>query len=512
MFSKKMINKINVGPALSGLKAGVRIAVAAAIAVCLALVMTLITPTNLKAQWGQGGDKHEVKKDKKEVPLKYGAHRVGKRTDPDMNRWRDYGLGEFIHFGLYSILGGDYNGMHYNGASEWIRSWNKLPHDVYDNLYKKFNPKDFDPEAWAKMAKQMGVKYVTITTKHHDGFCLWPSKYSDFNITKTPYKKDMIGPMVRAFDKAGIDVYLYFSVMDWHQKDWRYDLKTAADSVAFNRFKTFTKNQLTELLTLYPQTKGLWFDGTWDNSWKKSGGFSDSLDQYLKKLHPGLIIGSRLRADDYGNRHFDANGHLMGDYEQGWERKIPKDYSATRGNDWDCVMTIPENGWGYAKTWMGHWKTPYELIEMLAKCVSLDGNFVINFGPKGDGTFRNKEIQTARQIGDWMQVNHEAIYGAGYAGWEKQDWGYYTKNRKDAKIYMIVFNVPINGALKVVPGKKGHIKNAYLLQDHKNLKIDPLDGNGVLIHLEQKVHTQPFVIVVEATDDGKAVDTENKHV
>lgn len=475
------------------------------------LIMLVTTPYYLQAQWGKNSKK-VVEKEKKEVPLKYGAHREGRRTDPAMNRWRDYGLGEFIHFGLYSVLGGDYNGMHYSGAAEWIRSWDKLPHDVYDNLYKKFNPKNFDPEAWAKMAKDMGVKYVTITTKHHDGFCLWPSKYSDFNITETPYKKDMIGPMVKAFDKAGIDVYLYFSVMDWHQPDWRYDLKSAADTVAFNRFKTFTKNQLTELLTLYPETKGLWFDGTWDNSWKKSGAFSDSLDQYLKKIRPGLIIGSRLRADDYGNRHFDANGHLMGDYEQGWERKIPEDYAATRGNDWDCVMTIPQNGWGYAKTWMGHWKTPYELIEMLAKCVSLDGNFVVNFGPKGDGTFRKKEVETAAAIGDWMKVNHEAIYNAGYAGWEKQDWGYYTKSRKDGKIYMIVFNVPINRALKVKPAKNQHIKKAYLLQDNKNLQIEPLDGGEVFIHVESPVHNQPFVIELETGQGGKAAEGENKHV
>lgn len=477
----------------------------------LAISFNAISLHGSYAQWGQPtGDTGKTVQ--KEIPLKHGAHRAGRRTDADMNRWRDYGLGEFIHFGLYSVLGGDYNGMHYSGASEWIRSWEKLPHKVYDDLYKKFDPENFDPQAWAEMAKNMGVKYVTITTKHHDGFCLWPSKYSDFNITRTPYKKDMIGPMVRAFDKAGIDVYLYFSVMDWHQADWRYDLKSAADTVAFNRFKDFTKNQLTELLTLYPQTKGLWFDGTWDNSWKKSGAFSDSLDQYLKKIHPGLIIGSRLRADDYGNRHFDANGHLMGDYEQGWERKIPADYKATRGNDWDCVMTIPQNGWGYARTWMGHWKTPYELIEMLARCVSLDGNFVINFGPKADGTFRKKETETAKAVGDWMKVNHDAIYGAGHAGLATQNWGYYTRSRKDNKLYMIVFNPPINRALKVVPRKNQTIKKAYLLQTHKQLSIEPLDEGAVWVHLDDSVHKQPFVIVLETGQGGKAGEDENKHV
>ena len=474
-------------------------------------IVSMFVANRTAAQWGGSGDNGLQTKHTK-VRLIHGAHRQGKRTDADMNRWRDYGLGEFIHFGLYSILGGDYNGIHYNGAAEWIRSWDKLPDSVYDNLYKQFNPTQFNAEAWARMAKEMGVKYVTITTKHHDGFCLWPSKFSDFTIAKTPYKKDMIGPMVRAFDKQGIDVYLYFSVMDWHQPDWRYDLTSAADTVAFNRFKNFTKNQLTELLTLYPETKGLWFDGTWDNSWKKSGAFSDSLERYLKKLHPGLIIGSRLRADEFGNRHFDANGQLMGDYEQGWERKIPADYASTRGNDWDCIMTIPQNGWGYAKTWLGHWKTPYELIEMLAKCVSLDGNFVLNFGPKGDGSFRVKEQQTARRIGAWMKVNHEAIYAAGYAGLPTQQWGYYTKAKDSEKIYMIVFNPPINKALKVSLLKDQYIKNAYLLKNRQSLKVEPLDGTTSWVHLEDTTYHQPFVIVLDIGKGKRKAAESNKHV
>ncbi|HVZ25799.1 MAG TPA: alpha-L-fucosidase, partial [Sediminibacterium sp.] len=371
------------------------------------------------------------------VPLQHGAHRVGKRNDSLMQRWRDYGLGEFIHFGLYSVLGGAYKGFNlvddpsaagFGYASEWIRSWDKLPHSVYDSLYLQFNPVQLNPVQWASMARQMGAKYVTITTKHHDGFCLWPSRFTNFTVAASPYKKDVIGPLVQAYDKAGIDVYLYFSVMDWHNPDWRYDLKNADDSAAFDRFKIFTRNQLTELLTRYPTIKGLWFDGTWDKSWQKSGAFSDSLEQYLQGLHPGLIIGSRLRADDYGKRHFDSNGQLMGDYEQGWERKYPLTYAETHGNDWDCVMTIPQNGWGYQDKWPGHWKTPYELEEILANCNALGGNLVINFGPRGDGTFRQEEIATAKQVGDWMKTNSAAIYATGYAGWQKQDWGYYTES------------------------------------------------------------------------------------
>lgn len=449
-------------------------------------------------------------KQDKNIALEHGAHRIGKRTDAAMNHWRSYRFGQFIHWGVYSILGGEYNGKQYTdvgGAAEWIRSWKEVPNDVYDNLYKQFNPKEYNPSEWASMAKQMGAKYVTLTTKHHDGFCLWPSKYSSYNITATPYKKDILRPYVDAYVKEGIDVYFYFSVMDWHNPDWRYDLKTKEDTIAFDRFKLFTKNQLTELLTNYPEVKGIWFDGTWDNSWKKNGAFSDSLEQYLKSIRPGLITGSRLRADEYGVRGKDSNGNLMGDYEQGWERKIPKNFAETNGNDWECVMTIPENGWGYARKWLRHWKTPYEIIEMLAQTVSLDGNFVLNFGPRGDGSYRPEEIRDAKEIGDWMKLNGKAIYDCGYAGWEKQDWGYYTKQQNGNKIYMIVFNVPLSRKLKVKPSAKTKLTKATLLSGSpSSLPLEEIDYGASYIMLPSVIdYKNPFVIELET------VTTETLH-
>jgi alpha-L-fucosidase len=436
---------------------------------------------------------------KQEIPLQYGAHRKGKRMDAAMANWRGYGLGQFIHWGVYSGLGGKWKGQQYNGAAEWIRSWNEIPKAGYDALYKQFNPSSFNAAQWAGIAKQMGVKYVTFTTKHHDGFCLWPSKYTNYTIANAPYKKDIVKEVVNAYNAVGIDVYLYFSIMDWNNPDWRYSVKNNNDSVAFDRFKTFTKNQLTELLQNYPTIKGLWFDGTWDNSWKNSGAYTDSLERYLKTVSPGLIIGSRLRADEKGNRHFDANGQLMGDYDQGWERKIPKTYADVRGNDWDCGMTIPENGWGYAEKWMGHWKTTNELLEMAAQCVSLGGNFVVNFGPKGDGTFRPEEIKNAKEIGNWMKVNNAAIYNCEYAGWEKQDWGYYTKKTGEDKVYMMVFNVPVSGSLKIKPGNNTVVSKAYFLSfPQKQMPLEKLDNNAFFIHLPKTMQAkQPFVIVLE---------------
>lgn len=436
--------------------------------------------------------------DKDTIALQHGAHRSGNRTDADMARWRSLRLGQFIHWGLYAITGGEWNGKTYNGAAEWIRSWKEMPHADYDNLYKQFNPVNYHPEQWAQYAKDMGAKYMIITTKHHDGFCLWPSKYTRYTVAASPYKKDIIGPMVDAYNKKGIDVYLYFSIIDWNHPDWRTSLKTPADSAAYGRFKIFVKNQLRELLSRYPTVKGFWFDGTWDDSWKNDGAFSDELEQYLQQLHPGLIIGSRLRADERGARHFDSNNHLMGDYEQGWERKLPEKYADILGNDWEGVMTIPENQWGYCAKWTGHIKSSNELIEMLARSASLGGNFVINFGPKPDGTFRCEETQRMQEIGNWMKVNGSAIYEGGYAGFDKQDWGYYIRKSGTDSVFMVVCNVPVSGNLRVkLPPRTALLKASPLAQPSAEITPEVVGKNEYFIQMGNAPRTAPFVILLQ---------------
>ena len=197
-----------------------------------------------------------------EIPLKYGANRLGKRSDAAMKKFRDNRLGAFIHWGLYAIPGGEWNGKMYNGAAEWLKSWANVPADEWLRLMDQWNPEKFNAKVWAKMARKMGVKYVKITTKHHEGFCLWPSKYSNYTVAQTPYKKDILGELVKAYNDEGIDVHFYFSVMDWSHPDYRYDIKSKDDEVAFARFLEFTDNQLKELATRYPTVKDFWFDGT----------------------------------------------------------------------------------------------------------------------------------------------------------------------------------------------------------------------------------------------------------
>lgn len=443
------------------------------------------------------------------ITLKHGSHHLGKRTDAPMETWRNYGLGQFIHWGLYAIPGGHWKGQYYPGAAEWIRSWEGMPKDNYDNLYKEFNPKKFDAKAWAAQAKQMGARYVIITTKHHDGFCIWPSQYTDYTIAHSPYKKDALKEIVDAYDAEGIDVYLYFSIIDWNHKGYRSaSPKTAEEKKDYEAFKTFTANQLKELLTMYTSTKGLWFDGTWDKAWIEQAAFADQLEAELRVMRPGLIIGSRFRADENGRRHFDSNGDLMGDYEQGWERKLPNTIEDIHGNDWDCVMTVPENQWGYHSEWRGHVKTSTELIEMMAKAVSLDGNFVLNFGPDGQGNIRSEETKLAKEIGEWMRINHEAIYDCGYAGLEKQDWGYMTKSKKTGKYYMVIFNVPVSRAIKIKMTPGMEINKVYDLVNNANgyapeeIHRGKAEGNEYFIHLKE-LPKEPKVIVLESSKEEK---------
>ncbi|MGX5818798.1 alpha-L-fucosidase [Chitinophaga lutea] len=442
--------------------------------------------------------------EKQPEPLQYGAQYTGMRSDAAMDKWRSNRFGQFIHWGLYAIPGGVWNGKTYNYAAEFLKSSAKIPTATWDSLMYQWNPQRFNARQWAKMAKQMGAKYMTITTKHHEGFCLWPSRYTSFHVGNTPYKKDIIRELVDAYNAEGIDVNFYYSVLDWHHPDWRYDIKSAEDSVAFRRYLNFAYDQLKELAVNYPTVKAFWFDGTWDNSVKKNGWWTLEVEKMLKEVRPGAIVNSRLRADDHGKRHFDSNGRLMGDYESGYERRLPNpvtDLKVTKW-DWEACMTVPENQWGYHKDWsVSHVKSPLELLEMLVHTASMGGNFLLNFGPVGDGTIRPEEQQLAAAIGTWMRQNGDAVYGCGYAGWEKQDWGYYTKPAAGGNVNMIVFNTPVSGLLKVKAPGGVRVTKASLAG--ATLRVEEIAKDLYLVHLPQQRWTAPQRIVLETGGAAK---------
>lgn len=450
---------------------------------------------------------------KEKVALKYGSQYNGKRTDKAMQKFRENRFGQFIHWGLYSVPGGEWNGKTYLGAAEWLKSFAKISSKSWDSLAYQFNPTKYNAKEWAKMAKKMGVKYANITTKHHEGFCLWKSDYTDFDIELTTYNGDLIKEFVDAYTAEGIDVYFYYSILDWHHSDWRYDIKTEEDKIAFKRYFEFCKNQLLELQTKFPKVKGFWFDGTWDKSWKENGKYSYDIEMALKKINPNVIVNSRLRADDLGSRHFDSNGDLMGDYESGYERHLPENSDSTIVKiDWESCMTIPVNQWGYHKDWtLSHVKSANELIEILVKSVSLGGNSLINFGPKADGTFRDEEITIAKDIGDWMAQNSKVIYGGDYAALKKQDWGYYIKNPSKNKLYAVVFNIPIKGLLEIELDEKHILKRSILnTKQQRELTIIPHE-KYYLIQLPKQDYKSPIVLelILEST---KKKTNSNLHI
>jgi alpha-L-fucosidase len=251
-------------------------------------------------------------------------------------------------------------------------------------------------------------------------------------------------------------------------------------------------NQVRELMTRYPTVKGFWYDGTWDPSVVRHGEITWQLAQLMKSLNPEIISGSRLRVDDRGARHFDSNKHLMGDYEQGWERSLPPTMPV---NDWECVMTVPENQWGYHSEWRGHVKSPLEIIEMIAASVSMNGNFVLNFGPRGDGSIRDEEKRIAADIGAWMRVNGEAIYACANAPFKPQKWGYYTRARHTGDVYMIVTNPPVSRVLKIEIPQGTVIERATLLgNDTFNVKPARSTKNEYVIDAPDIPLTAPYVI------------------
>lgn len=440
-----------------------------------------------------------AQKKQQDIPLQFGASFFGKRQDEAMQKFRDNRLGEFIHWGLYSIPGGEWNGKVYGGAAEWLKAWANVSREDWLVLMKQWNPKKFNAKAWAKMAKQMGAKYVKITTKHHEGFCLWPSKTTKYTVANTPYKKDILGELVKAYNDEGIDVHFYYSFLDWSNPDYRSSIKTPEDSVAFARFMKFTDEQLKELATRYPTVKDFWFDGTWDSSLRQNGWWTAHAEKMLKEMIPGVTVNSRLRADDKGKRHFDSNGHLMGDYESGYERRLPdpiKDLKVTAW-DWEACMTVPENQWGYHKDWsLSYVKTPVEVIDRIVHAVSMGGNMVVNFGPQADGDFRPEEKELAAALGNWMSKYGQCIYGCDYAGLEKQDWGYFTKG-KQGEIYMVVFNQPYSQRLIVKTPKNTSIVKASVLTTGEEIKVTETAKNEYNVSVPMQNPGEPYVIKLQ---------------
>jgi len=383
--------------------------------------------------------------------------------DARMAWWREARFGLFIHWGLYAIPAGEWNGETRHG--EWIRETARIPVEVYDRFVSEFDPVKFDADAWVRMAKDAGMRYIVITSKHHDGFCLFDSKYTDFDVMSTPFGRDILKELSEACRREGIRMCWYHSIMDWHHPDYLprrgWEAKDRpADGADFDRYVAHMKNQLRELLTHYGDIGVLWFDGEWESTWNHE--YGRDLYDFVRGLQPRILVNNRVDVGREGMVGLSKSGKYAGDFGTP-EQQIPP--TGLPGIDWETCMTMNDH-WGWNR-FDRNWKSTEQLIRMLADIASKGGNLLLNVGPKADGTFPEESVERLAAIGRWMRTNGEAIHGTGASPFPDLAWGRCTTKAGAGgatRLYLHVFDWPADGKL-VVPGLDNPVRGAWLLAD-----------------------------------------------
>ena len=308
-------------------------------------------------------------------------------------------FGMFIHWGLYSLA----------ARHEWVKRYECMTNERYERYFKHFDPDLYDPEVWAKAASDAGMKYFVITTKHHEGFCLWDSALTDYKVTNTPYGKDLIGPMIDAFRAQNMKVGLYHSLLDWHHPEYTTDcwhpMENKEEYAALdekrdlNKYIDYLHAQTEELLTKYGKIDILWYDFTVKgdrnpkgrNEWR-----SDELVEKIRKIQPGIILNDRLE--------------IVPDVQTP-EQTMPRSWVEIDGQPvvWEGCHTF-SGAWGYHREEY-EWKSVEQLLIMLIDTVSKGGNFILNVGPTGRGEFDERALDRLQGIGKWMKYHKRSIYG-----------------------------------------------------------------------------------------------------
>ena len=417
--------------------------------------------------------------------------------DSRMSWWREARFGLFIHWGLYAIPAGEWNGRTTHG--EWIRTTAEIPIDEYGRFIDQFNPMKFDADKWVQIAKRAGMKYIVITSKHHDGFSLFDSKYSDFDVMSTPFKRDILDELATACRKYDLKMCWYYSIMDWHHPDYlpRRDWENrSTDGAEYDRYVTYMKNQLKELIENYGDIGVLWFDGEWEGTWNHD--YGKDLYDYVRTLQPDIIVNNRVDIGRSGMAGMTSSGGYKGDFGTP-EQEIPA--TGIPGVDWETCMTMNSH-WGYNKN-DDSWKSSKDLIQKLADISSKGGNFLLNVGPTAEGLFPEESVERFQQIGDWMQVNGESIYGTSASPFRSLDWGRCTQKLTStgSRLFLHVFSWPENGRL-VLPGIYNKVERAFLLVDEgKDLEVFN-EGDNIVIAVPED-QSDPYSTVVALDLIGK---------
>lgn len=375
--------------------------------------------------------------------------------DERMKWWREARFGMFIHWGLYAIPAGEWNGKPIEGIGEWIMKRATIPAAQYRELAKQFNPVKFNAHDFVATAKNAGMKYIAITSKHHDGFAMFKSNASKYNIVDaTPYGKDVIKALTEECQKQGLKMCFYYSQSrDWNEpngldNDWDFPKERNFQKYLDEKVKP----QLTELLTNYGPIGLIWFDTPMDISKEQA----QSLKDLVRRHQPECIISGRL------------GGGVETDYMSTGDNVIPA--TVTPG-DWEVPATL-NNTWGFKKN-DHEWKSPEALTSLLFDIAAKGGNYLLNVGPTAKGLIPQESVDILGKVGEWMKVNSECIYGTQASPFKTEfKWGNITQ--KQGKLYLGIFNWPT--ANFYLEGLKNKVKKAYLLAD-KGQKALPVKAS-----------------------------------
>jgi alpha-L-fucosidase len=399
--------------------------------------------------------------------LKDYTNETAAQRDARMAWFNDARFGMFIHWGVYSVPAGEWEGK--TNYGEWFLEETKMPVSQYEKFAQQFNPVKFDARAWVKAAKNAGMKYIVITSKHHDGFGMYRSDLTDWCLKSTPFQRDPLKELADACAAEGITFCFYHSIMDWHHPDWgqrRAWNDKATGTPDMDRYTAYMKGQLKELLTRYGPIGILWFDGEWEKPWTHERGVD--LYNYVRSLQPQIIINNRVGKARAGMNGMDQGQERIGDYGTP-EQNIPaKGFGP--GVSWESCMTMNDH-WGFNRN-DNHWKSTETLVRNLIDCASKGGNYLLNIGPTSEGLFPQASLERLAQIGAWMKINGVAIYGTTASPFSRLPWGRCTTKvaGSETTLFLHVFNWPKDGKL-TVPGLKSPVKSARLLAGGKTLKV-----------------------------------------
>ena len=408
-------------------------------------------------------------------------------------------FGIFVHFGLYSVA----------ARHEWVQTLEEIDSETYQLYFENFNPDLLNPKEWAAKLKSYGCKYVILTTKHHEGFCLWDTQYTDFKITNTSYGKDLIRELVDELRKVGIRIGFYYSLIDWHHPDFTIDgyhplrnrLEAYHENRDMSKYRQYMKDQLTELLTAYGEIDYLFFDFSYESRvWQHSVGKgsidwgSEALETLILELQPQILINDRLGL--------------------GRGIQTPEQFSKSDTSDipWETVQTL-NNSWGYDRD-NANFKDSTMVIKQLVDTVSKNGNFVMNIGPTGRGTFDDVSHSILTDVGKWLTVNGISIYNAKASDFTPPKDCRYTQ--KGNKLYLHLFSWPYRTIL--LPELGGKVRFARLLSDGSEVRFversqisgdrkstDNLYKEVTEVHLKEAISPETLVLNLPIKQPDKQV-------